>query len=104
MDALASSLKQKLSLIDKMIALQRTVREKRHTAVEEADTLRPILQLLVQKTKELQAQVITISFGEEFYYKTRATPIFSFQFQIEQDISKRYKNRVVRLTGGISAL
>ena len=78
-DVLASSLKQKLNLIDKMIALQRTVREKRDTATEETDALRPLLQLLVQKTKELQAQ-------------------------IEQDISMRYKNRVVRLTGGISAL
>ena len=78
-DVLALSLKQKLSLVEKMIALQKSVREKREATAEQAATLRPLLQLLVQRTKELQSE-------------------------IEKDISKKYKNRVVRLTGGISAL
>lgn len=78
-DVLASSLKQKLSLVDKMLALQKTVQRKREEAIEQANALRPHLQLIIQRTKELQAQ-------------------------IEQDISKRYKKRVVHLTGGINAL
>lgn len=78
-DVLASSLKQKLVLIDKMIALQKAVQQKREETIEQANTLRPHLQLIIRRTKELQ-------------------------LQIEQDISKRYKNRVVHLTGGINAL
>ncbi|XP_054009160.1 CDK5 regulatory subunit-associated protein 3 [Hylaeus anthracinus] len=78
-DVLVASLKQKLSLIDKMIASQKIVRQKRDDAEEQANALRPLLQLVIQRTKELQTQ-------------------------IEQDISKRYKNRAVHLTGGISNL
>nr|XP_031838396.1 CDK5 regulatory subunit-associated protein 3 [Nomia melanderi] len=79
MDVLAATLKQKLSLIDKMIALQDAMKQKRKNAAEEAESLQPLLQRLIQRTKELQTQ-------------------------IEQDISKKYKNRVVHLTGGISTL
>ncbi|XP_017790434.1 PREDICTED: CDK5 regulatory subunit-associated protein 3 [Habropoda laboriosa] len=78
-DVLASSLKQKLSLVDKMITLQKTIKEKRESAADEANTIRPLLQLLIQKTKELQTE-------------------------IEKDISRRYKNRVVHLTGGVNIL
>ncbi|CAL7938675.1 unnamed protein product [Xylocopa violacea] len=78
-DILTSTLKQKLSLVEKMAALQKTVREKRESAAEEINTIRPLLQLLIQRTKELQVE-------------------------IEKDISKKYKNRVVHLTGGISIL
>nr|XP_012137613.1 PREDICTED: CDK5 regulatory subunit-associated protein 3 [Megachile rotundata] len=78
-DILASSLKQKLTLIEKMTALQKNMREKREATAEQAAAVRPLLQLLIQRTKELQAE-------------------------IEKDISKKYKNRVVHLTGGISAL
>ncbi|CAK9823607.1 CDK5RAP3-like protein [Anthophora retusa] len=78
-DVLASSLKQKLTLVDKMIGLQKAMKEKRESAADEANTIRPLLQLLIQKTKELQTQ-------------------------IEKDISRRYKNRVVHLTGGINIL
>lgn len=78
-DVLAASLKQKLNLVDKMIASQNTVRQKKENAAKEANTLRPLLQLIIRRTKELQSE-------------------------IEQDISKRYKNRVVYLTGGTSTL
>lgn len=59
MDILASSLKQKFKLIDKTIALQKVTRQKREAAMDEAIALRPLLQLLIQKTKELQTQVNT---------------------------------------------
>ncbi|KAK9299048.1 hypothetical protein QLX08_007798 [Tetragonisca angustula] len=78
-DVLTSSLKQKLSLVDKMIVLQNSIREKRENFGKEVSTIRPLLQLLIQRTKELQTE-------------------------IEKDISKKYKNRIVHLTGGINML
>ncbi|KAG7203765.1 hypothetical protein KM043_013788 [Ampulex compressa] len=78
-DVLASSLKQKLILIDKVVASQKSVMQKRENAMEQADSLRPLLKLVIKRTKELQSE-------------------------IEQDISKKYKNRIVRLTGGVNAL
>ncbi|XP_017892244.1 CDK5 regulatory subunit-associated protein 3 [Ceratina calcarata] len=78
-DVLTSTLKQKLSLVEKMIGLQKCTREKREKAAEEANAVRPLLQLLIQRTKELQTE-------------------------IEKDISKKYKNRVVHLTGGVNVL
>lgn len=57
---LALSLKQKLSLVEKMIALQKNVREKRKATADQAATLRPLLQLLIQRTKELQLEVSII--------------------------------------------
>ncbi|KAF3425618.1 hypothetical protein E2986_13097 [Frieseomelitta varia] len=78
-DVLTSSLKQKLSLVDKMIVLQNSMREKRENFAKEVSTIRPLLQLLIQRTKELQTE-------------------------IEKDISKKYKNRIVHLTGGINML
>ncbi|XP_060829131.1 CDK5 regulatory subunit-associated protein 3 [Bombus pascuorum] len=78
-DVLTLSLKQKLSLIDKMIALQKSVREKREKCAQEVTIVRPLLQLLIQRTKEIQVE-------------------------IEKDISKKYKNRVVHLMGAINML
>ncbi|XP_076294853.1 CDK5 regulatory subunit-associated protein 3 [Lasioglossum baleicum] len=79
MDVLATTLKQKLSLVDKMIALQNAMKQKKKDAAREVESLQPLLQCIIQRTKELQTQ-------------------------IEQDISKKYKNRIVHLTGGISTL
>ncbi|KAK1130712.1 hypothetical protein K0M31_018825 [Melipona bicolor] len=78
-DVLTSSLKQKLNLVDKMIVLQNSMREKRENFAKEVSIIRPLLQLLIQRTKELQTE-------------------------IEKDISKKYKNRIVHLTGGINML
>ncbi|XP_076625123.1 CDK5 regulatory subunit-associated protein 3 isoform X1 [Colletes latitarsis] len=78
-NGIVDSIKENLCLIDKMVVLQRTMRRKREKTAEEANALRPLLQLVIQRTKELQAE-------------------------IEQDISKKYKNRIVHLTGGISTL
>lgn len=78
-DVLTSSLKQKLSLVEKMVILQKNVKEKRENSGEDINSIRPYLQLLIQRTKELQTE-------------------------IEQDISKKYKNRIVHLTGSINML
>lgn len=78
-DVVATTLKQKLNLIDKMIAQQECVRQKQDEIQDQIKRLRPLLKLVIQRTKELQAE-------------------------IERDISKRYKNRTVHLTGGVNTL
>ncbi|XP_016843000.1 CDK5RAP3-like protein isoform X2 [Nasonia vitripennis] len=78
-DVLAASLKQKQKLIKKMEELQQAMRDKQEETRQQVISLKPVLKLIIQKTKELQAE-------------------------IEKDISKKYKNRKVHLTGGINTL
>lgn len=78
-NVLTASLEQKLTLVDKMTQMQKIVREKSDEAVQQSISLRPVVGLVIQKTRELQND-------------------------IELDISKKYKNRVVRLTGGVNTL
>ncbi|KYN40920.1 CDK5RAP3-like protein, partial [Trachymyrmex septentrionalis] len=78
-DIVAVILKQKLNLIDRMITQQETVRQKQDDTRNQIDKLRALLKLIIQRTKELQTE-------------------------IERDISKKYKNRTVHLTGGVNML
>ncbi|XP_011703534.1 PREDICTED: CDK5 regulatory subunit-associated protein 3 [Wasmannia auropunctata] len=78
-DIVATTLKQKINQIDRMVAQQESVRQKQDDTQNQIDKLRPLLKLIIQRTKELQAE-------------------------IEQDISRKYKNRTVYLTGGVSTL
>ncbi|XP_063992598.1 CDK5 regulatory subunit-associated protein 3 [Diachasmimorpha longicaudata] len=78
-DVLAGTLQQKLVLADKMIAMQNSVKVKQEDVRERASALQAVLKVVVQRTRELQSE-------------------------IEKDISKKYKNRKVHLTGGISTL
>ncbi|KAL6437066.1 hypothetical protein ACFW04_004991 [Cataglyphis niger] len=78
-DVVTAALKQKLNLIDRMITQQESMRQKQEDAQNQIDKLRSLLKLVIQRTKELQTE-------------------------IEQDISKRYKNRMVHLTGGVNTL
>ncbi|KMQ98640.1 cdk5 regulatory subunit-associated protein 3 [Lasius niger] len=78
-DVVTATLKQKLNLIDRMITQQEFMRQKQEDVQNQIDKLRPLLKLVIQRTKELQTE-------------------------IEQDISKRYKNRTVHLTGGVNTL
>ncbi|XP_024883737.1 CDK5 regulatory subunit-associated protein 3 [Temnothorax curvispinosus] len=78
-DVVAATLKQKLNLIDRMVTQQESMRQKQDDTQNQIDKLRPLLKLVVQRTKELQTE-------------------------IEQDISKKYKNRKVYLTGGVNML
>lgn len=55
-------MKQKLSLVEKMIILQKNVKEKRENSGEDINSIRPYLQLLIQRTKELQTEVFEIIF------------------------------------------
>nr|CAD7398388.1 unnamed protein product [Timema cristinae] len=78
-DLLANSLKQKLAAAEKLVASQEVVRQRRSEAHSEANKLRPKLKLVIDKTKQLQAE-------------------------IQQDISKKYKGRPVNLMGGVNTL
>ncbi|KAG5311500.1 CK5P3 protein, partial [Acromyrmex insinuator] len=78
-DIVAVTLKQKLNLIDRMVTQQESVRQKQDDTRNHINKLRPLLKLIIQRTKELQTE-------------------------IEQDISKKYKNRMVHLTGGVNTL
>jgi len=56
-DVVANTLKQKLSLIDRMIVQQRCVQQKRDEAQDQREELYLLLKLIIQRTKELQAEV-----------------------------------------------
>lgn len=56
-DVVAATLKQKLNLIDRMVAQQESVRQKQDDTQNQIDKLRPLLKLVVQRTKELQTEV-----------------------------------------------
>ncbi|XP_066996998.1 CDK5 regulatory subunit-associated protein 3 isoform X2 [Anabrus simplex] len=78
-DHLVDGLKQKLAVAKRMEAAQEVVKERRHAVGEEAASLQPKMQLIIDKTKELQSE-------------------------IEEDISKKYKNRPVNIMGGVNIL
>lgn len=78
-DALVATLKQKLCLVEKMKSLQKAIKEKKEEIRQQVLDIQPILKLVIKRTKELQNE-------------------------IEKDISKKYKNRSVHLTGGINTL
>lgn len=78
-DMLVHQLKQKITVTDKMQQSRKIVLEKAEEARQEALEIQPVIDLIVEKTKILQEQ-------------------------IENEISKKYKNRVVNIIGGIKTL
>jgi len=76
---LTESLNHFLSVGDKMLQQREIQIAKMKAASEEEQSLLPKIELIVQRTKELQKD-------------------------IENDISKRYKNRPVNLMGGVNIL
>ncbi|KAJ8670554.1 hypothetical protein QAD02_001813 [Eretmocerus hayati] len=78
-DVLSSNLKQKQKMIVKTESLQQVTRNKQEEMRQQAIALQPVLKIVIQKTKELQSE-------------------------IEKDISKKYNNRKVKLTGGVNTL
>lgn len=77
-DLLASKLKQMLKSVEKIRATKQVLKERSEELKDQRLTLIPLLKQLVTQTNKLQGQ-------------------------IEQEISKRYKNRVVNLLGGVSS-
>ncbi|CAH1968111.1 unnamed protein product [Acanthoscelides obtectus] len=78
-DILTETLKQKLSVVERMKANKKILEEKIKGMRDEARAIEPVIKVLIDKTKELQKE-------------------------IESDISKKYKGRPVHLVGGISML
>ncbi|XP_039294085.1 CDK5 regulatory subunit-associated protein 3-like [Nilaparvata lugens] len=78
-DKILLKLENKYNVVEKTIASREAVHERGLQAVEEARLLTPKMQLIIDKTKELQKD-------------------------IEKDISKKYKGRPVNLMGGVSTL
>lgn len=56
-DIVCNTLNQKLNLVDRMIARQKSVRQKQEETQIKVNELHPLLKLIVQKTKELQIEV-----------------------------------------------
>lgn len=73
MDVVATTLKQKLNLIDRMVTQQESVRQKQDDTQTQIDKLRPLLKLVIQRTKELQAEV-------HYFCSRNATQYFSDKF------------------------
>ena len=79
MDRLASSLQQQLKFGEKMEANRAAAVEKRKSAASEQKRFHPLIKKLVEKSKELQVN-------------------------IEANVSKKYNNRPVHITGGVASL
>uniref|UniRef100_A0A1A9X2Z2 CDK5RAP3-like protein n=1 Tax=Glossina brevipalpis TaxID=37001 RepID=A0A1A9X2Z2_9MUSC len=75
-DLLAAKLKQMLKAVEKTRRTKETLKQRAQELKEERSTLNPILNDLLNQTKQLQQH-------------------------IEEDISKRYKCRIVNLLGGL---
>ncbi|XP_077286406.1 CDK5 regulatory subunit-associated protein 3 isoform X2 [Arctopsyche grandis] len=78
-DTLAAQLKQKVTISKKMNSQIDLTKQKKIEAHDQAKSIFPILNLIIDKTKELQ-------------------------YEIEADISKKYNGRPVNLMGGIKSL
>lgn len=74
-DLLASKLKQMCKAVDKIHNTKEVLKQRSVELKEERLSLNPVLSELIEQTKKLQNN-------------------------IEKDISKRYKNRIVNLIGG----
>lgn len=78
-DILSAKVQQKLKAIEKLKQTEADLKEKSVKFLKDANDLRPNLVRTIAQTKALQEQ-------------------------IENDISKKYKNRVVNLMGGVSTI
>lgn len=78
-DMLANTLKQKTTITEKMQASQKVVLQRAAEARKQAADIKPIIDLIIEKTKQLQEQ-------------------------IQAEISKKYKNRIVNIVGGVNSL
>lgn len=104
-DILAGKLQQKVTSVEKMQATRKLLKEKIETFKADKATLQPLIGKLTDQTKFLQDDVsLGYTHTQSNFLFEMINKIFNFifLFQIENDISKRYKNRPVNLMGGIS--
>lgn len=78
-DILTANLNQKLCIVEKMKANKAVLEEKILSLRKEAGDIEPVIGVLIEKTKQLQKE-------------------------IQEDISRKYKGRVVNIVGGVNAL
>ncbi|KAL5288500.1 CDK5RAP3 family protein [Megaselia abdita] len=78
-DILANKLKQKLIAVEKIKVSKEVLKERSVDFLKQKIEVKPVLEDMIAQTKILQGH-------------------------IEKDISKRYKNRVVNLMGGVNSL
>lgn len=78
-DILTASLKQKLSVVERMQASKKILEEKIKVVRDEWRQLGPIIENIIENTRVLQKD-------------------------IEDDLSKKYKGRKVHLTGGVNVM
>ncbi|XP_057669911.1 CDK5RAP3-like protein [Diorhabda carinulata] len=78
-DILTANLNQKLTNIQKMKTNKKLLEEKIKSLGQEIRDIEPIIKRLIEQSKQLQKD-------------------------IQDDISKKYKGRIVNLTGGVNAL
>ena len=95
-DILAGKLQQKLTGIEKLRATRQLLKMKIEVFREDKVKLQPLVGKLTEQTKVLQREV-----SDPLELIVKVTDRISF-FQIESDISKRYKNRPVNLMGGLN--
>lgn len=78
-DVLTSNLKLKLSLAERMANKHKLLEDKLKETIEERSKVQPLVKVLIDRSKALQKE-------------------------IEQDISKKYKGRIVNIVGGVNSL
>ncbi|KAJ8922458.1 hypothetical protein NQ315_004405 [Exocentrus adspersus] len=78
-DILTASLNQKLAAVEKMKANKAVLEKKISELRSEARGIEPVIKLLIERTKQMQRD-------------------------IQEDVSKKYKGRVVNIVGGINML
>ncbi|XP_050304864.1 CDK5 regulatory subunit-associated protein 3 [Anthonomus grandis grandis] len=78
-DLLASSLRQKLSVVERMRATKEVLEKKMKETAEEIRKAEPLIKLMIDRTKTLQQE-------------------------IQKDLSKKYKGREVNIVGGVNML
>lgn len=94
-----------MTSVEKMQATRKLLKEKIEIFKADKATLQPLIGKLTDQTKFLQDDVsLGYTYIQSNFIFEMINKIFNFiyLFQIENDISKRYKNRPVNLMGGIS--
>lgn len=87
--------------MEKMQATRELLKQKIETFKSDKANLQPLIGKITDQIKFLQVDVSQLMVKLLIEYSLQSLSIFCL-FQIEGDISKRYKNRPVNLMGGIS--
>lgn len=90
-----------MTAVEKIVATKKLLKEKIETFKSDKVKVPPLIAKLTEQTKSLQMEVSYIVI-ELWYHRSHVLIMAIFRLQIEKDISKRYKNRLVNIMGGIN--